>query len=57
MKSFHRIRWSDDAGATLPEYALMIAFVAVVVVGAVRVFGSYAQSLFQLAVAAIDNAT
>lgn len=57
MKSFPRIRWTDDAGATLPEYALTIAFVAVVVVGAVRVFGRYAQSLFQIAVAAIDNAT
>lgn len=49
-----RIRWSllrlrveEDRGATAVEYAIMLAFIAAVIVGAVTLLGQGTNSGFQ----------
>lgn len=62
MKPFPRSRSllrqlaGDETAATLVEYAAMVAFVAAVVIVAVRVFGGSILSLFQMSGAAISAA-
>jgi len=55
FKLLQRTR-ADEDGATMVEYALMIAFVAAVVVVAVHVFGTTVQSLLQTASNAVAAA-
>lgn len=43
----------DESAATLVEYAIVIVFIAAVVLFAVRVFGNAILSLFQMSSAAI----
>jgi pilus assembly protein Flp/PilA len=38
--------FKDDEGATMPEYALMIALIAVVCITAVTAIGTKASALF-----------
>jgi len=38
--------WSDDEGQDIAEYALMLAVILVVVIGAVRTIGSNASDIF-----------
>ena len=42
-----RIRGVDDGGATMVEYAFLIALIAVVVVVAVTVFGIGVRALYE----------
>jgi pilus assembly protein Flp/PilA len=37
-----------DRGATAVEYGIMVSFIALVIVGAVNVFGGSVKALFQL---------
>ncbi|UFN45609.1 Flp family type IVb pilin [Nocardioides okcheonensis] len=41
-------RSDDERGATAVEYGLMVALIAVVIVGAVSLFGRSASSLFSV---------
>ena len=38
--------WSDEAGQDLAEYALLIALIALVVIGAVTLLGTQIQTVF-----------
>ena len=40
----------DELGATAVEYGLMVAFIAIAIVGGVTAFGGAVLGLFQLAV-------
>jgi pilus assembly protein Flp/PilA len=40
-------RVTDEGGATAVEYALMVALIAVVIIGAVTVLGQNARQSFQ----------
>jgi Flp pilus assembly pilin Flp len=51
-----RLLWSDEQGATMVEYSLMVCLIAAAVVVAAAVFGRSVLSLFQLAVSAITSA-
>jgi pilus assembly protein Flp/PilA len=39
MKTLQSALWDDTTGATAVEYALLVALIAVIIVGAVTVFG------------------
>jgi pilus assembly protein Flp/PilA len=41
----HRLR-SDDSGATMVEYALLVAFVALVAIVGVKTLGTHLSTLF-----------
>lgn len=43
----------DERGATATEYALLLAFIAVVIIGAVTLFGSNLASLFSNAASSV----
>jgi pilus assembly protein Flp/PilA len=45
--------FKDEDGATVPEYALMVALIAAVVVGAVTLLGGNANTVFSGAAANI----
>jgi Flp pilus assembly pilin Flp len=48
MKIYLRLRFRrDDAGASSVEYALLAAFIAIVIIGAVVFFGGATSGLFQ----------
>lgn len=46
----------DEEGATMPEYALMIALIAVVCIVAVRLIGQNASAKFNEVATEIGNA-
>jgi pilus assembly protein Flp/PilA len=48
--------FKDDEGATMPEYALMIALIAVVCILAVTAIGTAAKGKFQLVADEITKA-
>ena len=41
--------FKDESGATAVEYGLMVALIAVVIIGAVQLLGTNLQSTFQTA--------
>jgi pilus assembly protein Flp/PilA len=43
MKRF----WNDESGATAVEYGLMVALIAVVIIGAVTLLGTSVRGKFQ----------
>jgi len=49
MKELLRKMWSDDEGQDIAEYALMLAVILVVVIGAVRLIGTNAGNIFNSA--------
>jgi Flp pilus assembly pilin Flp len=49
MKELLRKMWSDDEGQDIAEYALMLAVILVVVIGAVRLIGTNASNIFNSA--------
>lgn len=51
MKRF----WNDESGATAVEYALMVALIAVVIIGAVTLLGQSAATKFNEAEAAVSG--
>ena len=46
----------DEEGATMPEYALMLALIAVLCIGAVQVIGQQAEATFDTAAGALEGA-
>ena len=49
MKDVLRRMWRDDDGQDIAEYALMLAVILVVVIGAVRLIGTNASNIFNSA--------
>ncbi len=49
MKELVRKMWQDEAGEDIAEYALMLAVILVVVIGAVRLIGTNAGNIFNAA--------
>ncbi|MEO8477671.1 MAG: Flp family type IVb pilin [Actinomycetota bacterium] len=49
-------RAADEGGATAVEYALMVALIAVVIIGAVTVLGNNASDKFTQVGDAVGNA-
>jgi pilus assembly protein Flp/PilA len=47
MKALMLKLWNDESRATMVEYGLMIALIAVVCIGAVRILGQNTQATFQ----------
>lgn len=45
-KWFNQARCRDDQGATATEYGLMVAFIAIVIIGGVSAFGIAVSDLF-----------
>lgn len=48
--------WRDDSGATLVEYGLMIALVALICIGAVALVGQFTQATHEGNATAISDA-
>lgn len=46
MTKLIRKLWNDEEGATMVEYALMVALVAVVAIGAVTLLGTNVTAIF-----------
>jgi Flp pilus assembly pilin Flp len=46
MMNLIRRMWSDNEGQDVAEYAIMLAVILVVVVGAVRLIGTNANTIF-----------
>jgi len=49
--------FKDEEGATMVEYALMLALIAIVCIGVVRVVGTGAQDVFQQAADELPGAS
>ena len=47
--------FKNDEGATVPEYALMLAVIAAVVLGAVQLIGTNSTARFNQVAGAIGN--
>lgn len=46
LKNLWTLVWSDDSGQDLAEYALLIALIALVVIGAVTLLGTEINNVF-----------
>jgi pilus assembly protein Flp/PilA len=46
MYAFAKKLWNDESGATMVEYGLMVALIAVVCIGAVSVMGGNIRGTF-----------
>lgn len=46
MKDWMTRLWRDEAGQDLAEYALLIALIALVVIGAITLLGTQIQAVF-----------
>jgi Flp pilus assembly pilin Flp len=46
--------WTDDQGQDIAEYAVMLAVILVIVVGAIRLIGSNANTVFSSAASSIQ---
>jgi Flp pilus assembly pilin Flp len=46
MTEFVRSLWNNQEGQDIAEYAVMLAFILVIVVGTVRLVGSNANNVF-----------
>jgi Flp pilus assembly pilin Flp len=46
MSKMLRNLWLDDAGQDVPEYALMLALILVIVITVVTQIGSYSNTIF-----------
>jgi pilus assembly protein Flp/PilA len=53
MKSFMLKLWNDESGATMVEYGLMVALIAVVCIAAVSLLGTKVRGNFTQAAAAV----
>ena len=47
----------DEDGATAVEYGLMVALIAIVIIGAVTAFGVSVSELFEIPAGVIDGTT
>jgi len=57
MKALLRNLWNDESGATMVEYGLMVALIAVVCIAAVTTLGTNTRGTFGAAAAAMENST
>ena len=48
LRLVHRVHDRDERGATAVEYGLMVAMIAIVIVGAVTLFGSSVVRLYSI---------
>ena len=55
MKEALRRLWNDDQGQDIAEYALMLAVILVVVIGAVILIGQNANNIFGKAANALST--
>ena len=55
LRSWVRSMIRDEKGATMVEYALMVALIAVIALVAVKVLGTNASSTFNTAAASIGG--
>jgi pilus assembly protein Flp/PilA len=55
LATWLRARFDDDNGATLVEYALLVALIAVVCIAAVTLLGNNASSKFNSVANSIGN--
>ena len=46
--------WANDQGQDIAEYAVMLAVILVIVVGAIRLIGSNANTIFSQAASSIQ---
>ncbi len=46
LKNLWTLLWSDDSGQDLAEYALLIALIALIVIGAVTLLGQQINNVF-----------
>ncbi len=46
MKELLKNLWKDDQGQDIAEYALMLAVILLIVVGAVSLIGTHANTIF-----------
>jgi Flp pilus assembly pilin Flp len=49
-----KLRWHDDEGQDIAEYAVMLAVILVIVVGTIRLVGSNANNVFSQAASSIQ---
>jgi Flp pilus assembly pilin Flp len=54
MRHFLHKLWSQDEGQDIAEYAVMLAVILVLVVGAIRLIGSNANNVFSSAASSIQ---
>ncbi len=54
MSDFIRRIWSEDTGQDIAEYAVMLAVILVLVVGTIRLIGSYANNTFSSVASSIQ---
>jgi Flp pilus assembly pilin Flp len=54
MKHLLRKLWRHDEGQDIAEYAVMLAVILVIVVGAIRLIGSNANNAFSQAASSIQ---
>jgi pilus assembly protein Flp/PilA len=53
----HMIRFAkQDEGATAPEYGLMVALIAAVIIGTVTTIGTQLNAVFGIVATALTNA-
>jgi pilus assembly protein Flp/PilA len=53
MFQMMRKLWKDEEGATAVEYGLMVALIAVFIIGAVQLVGTNLEGTFQTVAAAL----
>jgi pilus assembly protein Flp/PilA len=54
LATWLRARFDDDRGASLVEYALLVALIAVVCIAAITLLGNNASSKFNSAASSIN---
>jgi Flp pilus assembly pilin Flp len=56
MSEMLRKLWRDDSGQDVPEYALMLALILVIVISTVTLIGTDANTIFSKVEAAMASA-
>jgi pilus assembly protein Flp/PilA len=56
MQKFLRNLWQDESGATMVEYALMVALIAIVCIAAVSLLGTQIRGVFHSSATALGAA-
>jgi Flp pilus assembly pilin Flp len=54
MRSLLGRLWAEDKGQDIAEYAVMLAVILVIVVGAIRLVGSNTNNVFSAAASAVQ---
>ncbi len=51
----HQLRWQDDEGQDIAEYAVMLAVILVLVIGTIQLVGGNANNVFSQVASAVQN--